>query len=124
MNNAHQATEYAPLPNSLSEILKLFKSLPSPETVPSEGRFYGQSIGPAWLIAMGWPLLNFGPLAGWKGKQFYPNGHVMNIVERKGKESEIVHITGTIAAFSRGEGNTIELDYPQRYPTTLEFCNR
>jgi hypothetical protein len=101
-----------PLPNTLSGIMALFESLPPATTIPDNTRFLGQSIGPTWLIAMGWPLLNFGTLAGWKGKQFHDNGRVLNLVERKGIESEIVPIQASIADYSKHSGAVVNLSYP------------
>lgn len=116
MNTTHKTSSFASLPNSLGKISELYDSLPSPTVVLSEGKFYGQSIGPVWLVAMGWPLLNFGPMAGWKGKHFYENGHVFNVVERKGEESEIVPVSSSIAPYSKGAGNALRLSYPSDSP--------
>jgi len=104
------------LPTSLRDILDLFDSLPPCTQIPQAGRFLGQSIGPAWLIAMGLPLLKFGSLAGWKGKQFYENGKVLNIVERKKQELEIVPIDASIARYSKGAGDALLLRYPDNAP--------
>ncbi len=104
------------LPNTLGGILDLFNSLPSCSQIPQTGRFLGESIGPYWLIAMGLPLLKFGTLAGWKGKQFYENGGVLNIVERKKQELEIVPIDASIAPYSKGTGEVLLLSYPDSSP--------
>ncbi|WP_372966166.1 hypothetical protein [Marinobacter sp.] len=116
MDSTQKAPSYAPLPDSLSKILELYDSLPPPTTLLTEGRFYGHSIGPTWLVAMGWPLLNFGAMAGWKGKHFYEGGHVLNIVERKAVESEILPISSSILPYTKGHGNALRLSYPSDSP--------
>ncbi len=104
------------IPNSLKDILDLFNSLPPCTQIPQTGRFMGQSIGPAWLVAMGLPLLKLGALAGWKGKQFYDNAKVLNIVERNKQECEVVPIDASIATYSKGQGDVLLLSYPASSP--------
>ncbi len=109
------------LPSSVSELETLFSTLKAPEVIPEKQRYTGATIGPWWLRVLGWPLLNIGAMAGWKGKSFHSKGRVLNIVEKKGSTKEVMPIHASLESFSRGVGAVLLLTYPETAPLPWNY---
>lgn len=70
---------------SLSEFPGLYASLKPPEAGSLRGLFKGSFVGPAWLRRLAKPLLIITGMGDWWGKEFDPQGKVVNLVWRKGE---------------------------------------
>lgn len=72
---------------SLKEFRSLFQSLQVPDPATLSGRWRAEFVGPAWLRASAGPALALSGLAGWWGKDIFPNGSAVNILLHNGNFS-------------------------------------
>lgn len=69
---------------SITELKKMFSSLPAPDASVRHGFFRASFVGPAWLRLSARPSLEVSGLPGWQGKKFLSADDATNILKNRG----------------------------------------
>jgi hypothetical protein len=106
---------------SYDQFLYLFRSLPSPALVLLRGLYRVEFVGPAWLRAGARPSLFLIGLGGWWGKEFWGEGHGVNIVVRRGSVQRVLPMQ-LVHAPSLIDGQVgVSLQYDRESPFPWPF---
>ncbi len=100
---------------SLSALRARFLSLPPLDRI-APGIYRAEFIGPAWMCKAAPGILLLGGLGGWWGKEFYGEGHGVNLVYRRGQFQRLFPMR-VVPGPSRLDGQTgLSIQYTRDCP--------
>lgn len=96
----------------MREFRPLYQRLDMPLVEELAGTHHGQVVGPRWLRTAAPALLTLLGMGGWCGKRFESDGRGLNLVQRNGREQEIMPMRVQIRPSLVDAKPTVVITYP------------